>query len=56
MKQLIIIVGTIILGFIVINSLILGDNEDSMKSQGESIMNYTDNYVDSNFPTTPTTP
>ncbi len=37
MKNLIIIIGTILLGVIIVNTLVLGD-EDSLKSSAEEIM------------------
>lgn len=37
MKNLIIIIGTILLGVIIVNTLVLGD-EDSLKSTADEIM------------------
>ena len=37
MKNLIIIIGTILLGIVIVNTLVLGD-EDSLKSTADQIM------------------
>jgi len=38
MKNLIIIIGTIILGTTIVSTLILGDNEDSLKGAAENVV------------------
>ena len=38
MKNLIIIIGTIILGAIIVNTLVLGDGQDSLKSTASKIV------------------
>ncbi len=38
MKDLIIIIGTILLGVVIVNSMILGDSESSLKGAAEKVM------------------
>jgi hypothetical protein len=48
MKHLLIIIGTILLGVIIVNTLILGDN-DSLKSASEDIMQKGTNAISSSL-------